>query len=566
MEPFIEILRQYPAVALFLTVGIGFLLGKIKYKSFSLGSVTAVLLVGVLVGQLDIKMSGPMKMFFFMMFLFSIGYSVGPQFFRSLKGAGLKQVLFAVLMSSTCFGITILLAKVFAYTSGETVGLFSGSQTCSALMGVGSEMISKMGGDPEMVSRELSIVPVCYAVTYIFGTLGTVIILGNIGPKLLGGLEKVKKDTQTLAVKLNESSWKNDPACVNAFRAVPYRAYKVSNPFFIGGKTVAQTEAYLLEHGLALHVDRVRRGGTTNIATSEMLISPGDEIVLSGRREFIVDDVVYIGKEISGDDLLAYPVEMIPVLAIRKKAVGRTVSDLMRLPELKGVSIDSIQRKGKDIEPSPSMVIEKNDRLMIVGDHKLVVRASEFLGHMDRPSTSSDLMFVGLAIFIGGVFGALTIVIGEVPISFGTSGGALVAGLVFGWLRTKRPTVGHIPQSALWLMNNLGLNVFVAIIGIEAAPSFVAGIRAVGWMMLVAGMIGTSIPLFIGLWLGHKVFKFHPAITLGCCAGTRTCTASLGAVQDALDSTLPALGYTVTYAVSNILLVIWGMVSVIVIS
>lgn len=566
MEPFIEILRQYPAVALFLTVGIGFLLGKIKYKSFSLGSVTAVLLVGVLVGQLDIKMSGPMKMFFFMMFLFSIGYSVGPQFFRSLKGAGLKQVLFAVLMSSTCFGITILLAKVFAYTSGETVGLFSGSQTCSALMGVGSEMISKMGGDPEMVSRELSIVPVCYAVTYIFGTLGTVIILGNIGPKLLGGLEKVKKDTQALAVKLNESSWKNDPACVNAFRAVPYRAYKVSNPFFIGGKTVAQTEAYLLEHGLALHVDRVRRGGTTNIATSEMLISPGDEIVLSGRREFIVDDVVYIGKEISGDDLLAYPVEMIPVLAIRKKAVGRTVSDLMRLPELKGVSIDSIQRKGKDIEPSPSTVIEKNDRLMIVGDHKLVVRASEFLGHMDRPSTSSDLMFVGLAIFIGGVFGALTIVIGEVPISFGTSGGALVAGLVFGWLRTKRPTVGHIPQSALWLMNNLGLNVFVAIIGIEAAPSFVAGIRAVGWMMLVAGMIGTSIPLFVGLWLGHKVFKFHPAITLGCCAGTRTCTASLGAVQDALDSTLPALGYTVTYAVSNILLVIWGMVSVIVIS
>ena len=147
--------------------------------------------------------------------------------------------------------------------------------------------------------------------------------------------------------------------------------------------------------------------------------------------------------------------------------------------------------------------------------------------------------------------------------SLGTSGGALVAGLVFGWLRALRPTFGHISPGALWIMNNLGLNVFIAVIGIEAAPTFVAGIKSVGPMLLVAGAVGTTIPLLVGLWLGHKVFRFNPAITLGCCAGTRTCTASLGAVQNAIGSTIPAIGYAVTYAVSNILLVIWGLLTVI---
>ncbi|MDE5632883.1 MAG: aspartate-alanine antiporter, partial [Muribaculaceae bacterium] len=182
--------------------------------------------------------------------------------------------------------------------------------------------------------------------------------------------------------------------------------------------------------------------------------------------------------------------------------------------------------------------------------------------HIDRPTVSSDLVFVGLAIFIGGLFGAITFWIDNIPLSFGTSGGALLAGLLFGWLRTKRPTFGQIPKGAVWVMNNLGLNVFIAVIGIESAPSFVAGIKAVGPMLFVAGAVGTMVPIFTGLWLGHKVFKFNPAITLGCCAGTRTCTAALGAVQTTLGSSLPAIGYTVTYAVSNILLVIWGLLAV----
>ncbi|MDE5805496.1 MAG: aspartate-alanine antiporter, partial [Paramuribaculum sp.] len=156
-------MRGYPTLALFLTVGIGFFVGRIKIGSFSLGNVTAVLIVGVIIGQLNIPMSGPIKMFFFMMFLFSIGYSVGPDFFKSLKGQGAKQALFAVIMSMVIFGVTVTIAKLMAYTKGETIGLFSGSQTCSALLGLGTEAIGRLGLTPDQVKEQTNIAPVCYA-------------------------------------------------------------------------------------------------------------------------------------------------------------------------------------------------------------------------------------------------------------------------------------------------------------------------------------------------------------------------------------------------------------------
>ena len=269
-----------------------------------------------------------------------------------------------------------------------------------------------------------------------------------------------------------------------------------------------------------------------------------------------------IGEELPDAKLLSYPVEKVPVLVAKDSFAGKTVEEISAQAFMHGANIESITRSGAQVDVHPDTVLMKGDMVLLVGRRRNIKSAAAHIGHMDRPSTSSDLMFVGLAIFIGGVIGAVTIMFGDIPVSFGTSGGALIAGLVFGWIRSKRPTFGHIPNAALWLMNNLGLNVFVAVIGIEAAPSFITGIQTVGPALLLVGAVGTSIPLFFGLWLGHKVFRFHPAITLGCCAGTRTCTASLGAVQDTLGSTLPAMGYTVTYAVSNILLVIWGMVTV----
>ena len=169
------------------------------------------------------------------------------------------------------------------------------------------------------------------------------------------------------------------------------------------------------------------------------------------------------------------------------------------------------------------------------------------------------MVFVGLGIFIGALIGAITIHLGGIPVSLSTSGGALVAGLLLGWLRSKHPTFGYIPESSVWLLNNLGLNMFIAVIGITAAPTFISGIKEAGWMLFVAGIIATTVPLLIAVWMGDKIFKFHPAINLGCCAGSRTTTASLGAIQDAIGSSVPAMGYTITYAIGNTLLILMGV-------
>ncbi|MBO9632417.1 MAG: hypothetical protein J7578_04820, partial [Chitinophagaceae bacterium] len=227
-----------------------------------------------------------------------------------------------------------------------------------------------------------------------------------------------------------------------------------------------------------------------------------------------------------------------------------------------GIFIRSIKRADIPVPVLPDTLIDRGDVLELVGAKKAVDKASIHIGYADRPTNKTDMMFVGLGIVIGGLIGVLTIHIGGVPLSLSTSGGALIAGLFFGWLRSQHPTFGRIPEPALWVMNNVGLNMFIAVVGITTGPSFVDGFKQVGISLFLVGAISTLGPLLVGVLLGRYMFKFHPALTLGCTAGARTTTAALGAIQDALDSKTPALGYTVTYAVGNTLLIIWGVVIV----
>ncbi len=200
--------------------------------------------------------------------------------------------------------------------------------------------------------------------------------------------------------------------------------------------------------------------------------------------------------------------------------------------------------------------------LTLTGTSAAVDAAAAYIGYADKPTTASDMVFIGFGIAIGALIGAITLHLGGVPISLSTSGGALIAGLVFGWLRSKHPTFGRIPEPAVWIFNNVGLNMFIAVVGISAGPVFISGLQQVGWQLLVAGAIATTIPLLLGIWIGDKVFKFHPAVTLGCVAGSRATTAALGAIQDSLQSTVPAMGYTITYAVGNTLLILGGLVMI----
>lgn len=566
MNWFVDTLRENPSIAIFLTLGIGFLIGKLKYKTFSLGTVTSVLLVGVLVGQLDIPISGPVKSVFFLLFLFAIGYSVGPQFFRAMRGSGIKQVIFALVMCVICFLVTWGTALLFHYNVGEALGLFAGAQTISAVIGVGQDAIGNMSASAADKEAWSNIIPVCYAVTYIFGTIGSAWILGSLGPAMLGGLDKVRRQTADLEASMNKSSLSSDPAYINALRPVVYRAYKAESEFFAQPRSINEIENEISKLGRRAFVERVRIDGKISDPSDRSIkISKGDEVVLSGRRETMVLDESWIGHEVADAQLLQFPVERVSVMLSKKELDGKTVEDIRKLPEMKGVVIGSITSSGSVALPVLSKtVLHRGDSLSLQGLPSEIKAAASAIGYEDKPTTQTDMVFVGLGIFIGALIGAVTIHLGGIPVSLSTSGGALIAGLVFGWLRSKHPTFGRIPNSSLWILNNLGLNMFIAVIGITAGPTFVQGIEKVGWMLFVAGIISTALPLIIGIWMGDKIFKFPPAINLGCNAGARVTTASLGAIQDSLGSTLPAMGYTITYAIGNTLLILMAVIMAII--
>ncbi|RFS22775.1 aspartate-alanine antiporter [Chitinophaga silvatica] len=555
--------QEYPELAIFLTLAAGFWIGGLKVGKFSLGSVTGVLLMGVLVGQMDIQISANVKSVFFLLFLFAVGYSVGPQFFQGLKKDGLPQVLFAALMCVVCLVAPWLLAVAAGYNVGQAAGLLSGSQTISATMGVASDTINQLSVSSAQKQSWINAMPVCYAVTYIFGTAGSAWLLSSVAPMMLGGLDKVRAETKELEKTLGAGDPTQDPGMRSAFIPVTFRAYLVSEQSIAANKSVKDLEASFIQKGHRLFVERVRKADKSIIDPSQdYVIQPGDEIVINGRREYVLSEEDGFGKEIVDDELLNFPVENVNVYVINKEVIGKTVRELRNMDYMHGVPVQNLRRAGISLPVYSETKLERGDQIELVGYKNDMDRAAKKIGYAEIPTDRTDMIFVGLGIVLGGIVGAMSIHAGGVPLSLSTSGGTLIAGLIFGWLRSRHPAFGNIPEPALWVMNNVGLNTFIAVVGITAGPSFVEGFKQVGWGLFLVGIAATTLPLLAGIIMGRYIFKFHPALTLGCTAGARTTTAALAAIQETVQSKLPALGYTITYAVGNTLLIIWGVVLV----
>ena len=556
----VQFFQENAALAVFLTVAVGFWIGKFRYKSFSLGTVTSVLLVGVLVGQMKIEIPEPAKTLFFLMFLFAVGYAVGPQFFRGLRKDGLPQVAFAVVVCLLCLGSVWLCALVMGYDAAQAAGLMAGSQTMSAVLGVATDTIREM---PNLKNLDLSTMPVVYAVTYIYGTAGSAWLLGTLGPRLLGGVNKVKAAARELESRMGEDV-SAQPGFNPAVRAIVFRAFSADNEWFAPGRTVREFEENMRKQGKRIFVERLRQQGKIRDVTPKTMLYRGDEIVVSGRREFVIEEEDWIGAEIVDEELVNFNVEKLSVVVGRKEASGMCIRELLKSDFMHGVMIRSITRTGVKIPVFGGGRLDTGDRIELIGLRQDVDRAAACLGFGDPATEKSSMTLAGLGIVLGGlIFGWILVTrIGSIPLSLTVSGGVLIAGLVCGWLRAKRPNLGGIPEPAVWFMNNVGLNVFIAIVGISTGPTFIRGFQEVGWSLFIVGAVATSLPLISGIFIGKYLFKFNDALTLGCCSGARTTTAALGAVEETLESTVPAMGYTITYAIGNTLLIIWGVVIV----
>jgi putative transport protein len=559
---FAATLRQYPEIAIFLTLAIGYYFGKFTFKGIGLGSVTATLLAGVLIGQIGITISQPLKATVFLLFLFAVGYGVGPQFVRGVAKDGVPQALFTVVQCVLSLVVPVAIVKFVGYNLGYAAGFYSGSQTLSAAMGLSTDAINRLGLAADQAKQLIDSMPVAYAVTYMFGTMGSAIVIALLGPKLLRiNLEAACEEYEE---KNGGSKELGGPG--TAWHRWEVRAFRVQP----GGKAVGLrvTEAESLVPDARVFILRLRRGGTIEDAAADAVLQEGDVLAVVGAREVIVSLTGAGAKEVDDPELLSVPVEGVDVYVTNKAVDGKTLAELAGLPGARGVFLRKITRgaTATSIPILPNTQIQRGDILTLVGRTQDTTGAAKLVGVADRPTDVADVAFMGAGIVIGALIGALVWKVGGVPLTLSTAGGALVSGLICGWLRSVHPKFGRIPTPTLWFMNSVGLNIFIAIVGISAGPGFVNGLRTQGIGLFLWGAVATTVPLVLGMFIGKYLFRFHDALLLGIVSGARTTTASLGLVCDIGKSQVPALGYSVTYAVGNTLLTIWGMVVIMLLS
>jgi putative transport protein len=562
MNWLVETFREYPEIAIFFTLALGFFVGGLKFGKFSLGNVTGVLLAGVLIGQMNIVISPNVKSVFFLMFLFAVGYGVGPQFFRGLKSDGLPQVLFAVILCVACLFSAVIAAAIADYSIGQAAGLLAGACTISAVLGVATDTLGQIGLTPEQIKANVDAMPVAYAVTYLFGTAGSAWFLATVGPKILGvDLARACADYEA---KMGGTAHASDQMSV--YRRLSTRAYQVGKNSDLAGKTVEAFEAQFSAPRISVLRLRNKEGKVVE-AEPKLLMEVGDVVGMAGARELLLQVEANFGKEVDDRELFDVPMEILDVVITNKAYAGWTLQSIRNskvAEQARGVFLRKLVRGGQEMPFNPGTKVDRGDVLQLIGPAGAVNQAAKELGYADRATEQTDMVFMGLGITLGALIGALVVKVGQVPLSLSTSGGALLAGLVCGYLRAVNPTFGRIPAPALWVFNNVGLTAFIAVVGISCGPGFVSGLKEAGVSLLLWGIFVTTAPFVVGLLAGKYIFKMHPGINLGACAGARTTTAALGAITDAAKSNVPALGYTITYAVGNVLLITWGVVLVLI--
>jgi putative transport protein len=551
-----QALREHQELAVFLTLAIGFFIGRLKIGTFSLGTAVGTLLAGVVIGQLNIQVPAVVKFVFFDLFLFTTGYKVGPQFFRALKKDALPQLALTLVLCVTCLLAAYTAAKLLGYDVGTAAGMLAGAFTESTVIGTASDAIGRL--TTISVADKTSLInniPVAYAVTYLIGTAFIVWFLPNVGPKLMR--VNLKEEARKLRAKI-AASGAGEAETPSAYQALAVRAYQVTNLGLIN-RSVAELEA---RPKARVFISRIRREGKIIEPDPNTVVREGDVIAVLTRSELHTARGEEIGAEVDDKELLSFPIDVLDVVVTNKSFVDKTIVDLAAMEFARGVFLKKLTRVGEPMPFSLATQVERGDVMTLVGATRDVERAAKDLGYADRQTVMTDMIFVGLGIVLGGLVGLLTITIGGLPLTLTASGGALIMGLVFGWLRAVHPTFGRIPGSAMWIFDTVGLTVFMACVGLAAGPSFFSGLQKSGISLVFVGLVIAILPHAVSILFGRYVLKMNPVIVLGACCGAGTITAALRAVQEEAESDLPALGYTVPYAIGNIVLTAWGPVLV----
>ena len=549
-----HVVANAPEIFLFLALAIGTLLGRVRIRGFAIGATACTLLVAVALGQLgEFVIPAMLKSIFFGLFVFTIGYRSGPEFFASLSFRTLGQVALALVMGAC--GLLVILA--FAYTlhlgAGTAAGIGAGSLTQTSMMGTASGALERLELSADTLKREQANIAAGYAVTYVCGYILVLLYVPLVAPRLMG----VNLKDEAVKLEATLSSFGPQKPGNLLYRKFQARAYEVSAA---ASRTVEQVER---EIGGRAVIERILRNGEDVEPRAVTRLEPGDEILLAAPSGAIVAAAQAVGPEIEGEHVMrSVPGEVLEVFVTARDFHGRTlaeiVDDLGKMAH--GVFLRALTRRGQEVPVTPGTGIYVGDVMTLVGLNRDLQRLLPRVGQALRSGDRTDIAFLGGGLAVGLLVGLLSLTMGSIPLTLGGGGGALVAGLVCGWMRSRRPTMGAFPPAAQQSLIDIGLGGFVAAIGLANGQAALAAIQAHGLTLLAVGIVVTLTPLIVGTLFAHRVLCMNPVIVCGALAGAMTVDAAVTGACEVAESQTPVLGVAVPYAVANVVLTVLGPV------
>jgi putative transport protein len=555
-----HLLTREPLLALFITISLGYLAGKIKVGKFVLGGIAGTLLVGVIVGQLQIDIDSGIKNIFFALFIYAVGFQGGPQFFHALNRRSLNQLASAFVMCATGLLCVLIAAWVFGLDRGMAAGLAAGGLTQSAIIGTAGDALAKLGLSPELTKAMQTNVAVGYAVCYIFGSLGPIIMVTWFLPLVMKW--DIRKEAVKLANMMSGGHAELDPGQFNAIRPINTRVYVIE----AGSKAIGKTAIALDKEFSDAAVEVVFRDTASIDLNDKVVVRLGDRVAITGTIAAIALATDLLGREVVAPDSMSLVQEQREIILTNRTLSDRALSEIhdqVTIENRHGVFLTSALRMGRNLPLLRDLKLKTGDELHFVGSPTDLDRVESRIGYRITAAAVTDFVFFGLGMLVGMLIGMIQFRIFGVPISIGSGGGCLLSGLLFGWLRSVHPRFAALPLGASTFLRDFGLAVFVGIVGISAGPQALVAIEKYGLTLFFLGVGVTLIPQILTFFFSYYALRIrNPIEALACVAGGRSANPAFAALLDKAGNATPVVSFTVTYAVANVFLTLWGPVIV----
>jgi putative transport protein len=544
-----------PEIALFASLAIGFFIGSFKFGPIQLGGVCGTLIVALILGQSGARISPDLKNIAFALFIFALGFTGGPQFFANI-GRGWRYGALSIVEVIAVVTLVLLAVKLLHLDAGTAAGLLAGGATESAVIGTASEAIARLGLSAGDTARLQANIVTAYSVSYLFGLVTIVLFCSQIAPLILRVSLRDEADR----------AWRKlggDGALAEGQSpAMPPLAGRELKVTQAAGRSIDELEK-LFDHGIS--VQRVLRDRSVIRAQPSVVLKAGDRIMIGGRREAIVAAIPVIGEEVFGNGVSDLYVEKVDVMLTRRALQGLTLAQARARAapgEGRGVFVAAVTRLDSTIPALPGTRLNRGDVLTLVGNKEDVTRGASKLGYIVRATQKTDFVFLGLGVLLGIALGRFSVRAGSVDLTLGTGGGCLLAGLLFGWIRSRFPLIGSLPSAAAQILKDFGLCTFIAAVGLSAGADAVRLIREFGIALPLAGIAVTLGPALASLFVGRTLLRLDVPMLLGAIAGQQCSTPAISALVAVTGNATPVIGYTITYALSNVLLPLLGPVVV----